>query len=385
MSLNILFLHGLTAVVGGAERDLLLMTRQLPDCGVTPFVGCPREGPLVQELAKQGTKVIALDFPPWRKPRFFASRLPAIYRLYQVIAREGIHLMHINEMWWTPLGYCAARLAGIPSVAHIRQEVEARRVRQYWLRYPTRVIAVSKAVSTVLERAEVKPSNLMVLYTGVDLQAAQASLMTNGDVIGGIHHRYRMDQNSPVIGTVAHLFPRKGHEYLIQAVSQVRQAFPTIRCLIVGEGDPAYAAELRALAGSLGLHEQIIFTGFQDSVYPYLESMDVFVLPSVMEGFGIVLLEAMAMGKPIVASCVGGIPEVVDDGVTGLLVPPRDSSAMADAVIRLLRNRQMRQEMGDAGIRRVRSQFSVEQMSRTLQELYRSLLSGSPRAGQSPI
>jgi glycosyltransferase involved in cell wall biosynthesis len=173
---------------------------------------------------------------------------------------------------------------------------------------------------------------------------------------------------------VANLFPRKGHEYLIEAVYRIAEEAPDARCLIVGTGDDRYGEMLARLTREKGLDGIVIFAGFQPDVSPYLAAFDLFVLPSVMEGFGIVLIEAMAMAKPVVATSVGGIPEVIDDGVTGFLVPPRDPESLVRKIRFLLAHPEVRAKMGEAGRLRVLARFSTERMIGELQRLYGELI-----------
>ena len=158
-------------------------------------------------------------------------------------------------------------------------------------------------------------------------------------------------------------------------MSLAAQELPDLGCLIVGEGDAGYRAELERLTHDLGLSDRVVFAGFQPDVYPYLAALDLFVLPSVMEGFGIALLEAMAMKRPVVATKVGGVPEVVEDGVTGVLVPAADPARLAQAIVSLAEAPDLRRVLGEAGARRVRERFHVATMARQIEAVYEQVLS----------
>ena len=185
-----------------------------------------------------------------------------------------------------------------------------------------------------------------------------------------------------VIGTVANIFPRKGYEYLIEALVEVKEYFPNICCFIVGKGSESYSKQLVRLVEEKGLSSNVIFTGFQENIYDYLNAFDLFVLPSLMEGFGIALLEAMAMSKPIVASKVGGVPELITHGSTGLLVPSKDSKSLANSILRMLEDDSMRRRLGLAARKVIESKFTQDIAVTTMQNFYYFCLlytSPSPR------
>ncbi len=367
MPCRILYVHGVTAF-GGAERDLISIIGELDRERFTPIVVCPDRGPLFQRLTQQSVRVLILPLPPWRKVRFLFSWIPSVYRLYRLLIQENIQLVHVNDMWWIPHGYWASRLATIPCLAHIRQELEPRRIHQYQLQSPQVLIAVSNRVQDQLVQGGVASEHIRTFYSGIALSHQDLD-----DPCRVIRERYDLQAEQLVIGTVAHVFPRKGYEYLIVALASVRQTLPHVRCLIVGEGDPEYTARLQALVQQHGLESVLFFVGYQADVRPYLKVMDIMVLPSILEGFGIALLEAMAMGTPVVATRVGGIPEVVDEGVTGLLVKPKDAESLAVAILSLLCDPERRRHMGQAGIQRVEAMFTSERLGGQLMALYDEL------------
>jgi len=159
---------------------------------------------------------------------------------------------------------------------------------------------------------------------------------------------------------VGRLTEQKGHTYLLDAFAQVMRVLPAARLLVIGDGELRPTLERRATR--LGLHGSVIFTGRREDVPRLMMALDVLALPSLWEGFGLVLLEAMAAGKPIVASRVSAIPEIVADGETGLLVPPRDVKALAQALLALLHDPQRATEMGRRGRLRLEQEFTVERM-----------------------
>jgi glycosyltransferase involved in cell wall biosynthesis len=189
-----------------------------------------------------------------------------------------------------------------------------------------------------------------------------------------------------LLGVVARLEPEKGHRHLIDAMPAILRAVPETWLAVVGEGSEADA--LRSQAESLGVSERVIFTGRRDDVSALTADLTVAVLPSLREAQGISLLEAMARRVPVVASDVGGIPEVVTDGVDGRLVPPGDAATLAEAVVQLLRDPDLRRRLGEAGRRTVTDRFSIDAQVRRIQNVYDEelaragvLLSGSASNG----
>lgn len=368
MPRRILYIHGISEI-GGSERDLLQLLRLIDRQQWEPYVVCP-EGPLSREVEKLKVSVYPMRLPAWRKLIDVFSIPRAVWLLFKSMRDMKINLVHVNDYWWAPISYIACRMAGLPCIVHIRQEIEPRRVREYWLRRPQKLVAVSNRIRDVAIESGVDPTRIMVIYSGIDV-----ALTSNPAEDKRVRDDYHLSDRQPVIGTVANLFPRKGHEYLLQALIEVRKKLPDIHCLIIGEGDNRYRAMLLEMIQTHGLTRVVTLAGFQEDMMAHIAAMDVFVLPSVMEGFGIVLLEAMAMGRPIVATAVGGIPEVIEDHVTGVLVPPRDPKALAQKILYLLENPQVAEKLGHAGRARVVERFSLQQMISHFHRLYGELVS----------
>ena len=367
---RVLLLHGITSI-GGAERDLLAIIKALH--GFDPVVVCPDKEPLVSLVRDIGVPVICINMPPWRKVKALPLILPAMYRLFRILVSHRINLLHINDLWWAPIGLAASRLAGIPCITHVRADYTPRHIRNYRLPACQVCVPVSKAVGRSLEGAGVDSSRIRLVYSGIDL----SQIAENQDV-ASIRIRYKIAPDRVVIGSVGNLLAVKGYEYLIRAVAHIKTAMPSVLCLIVGGGDRPYAKTLYALVRELGVRDNVIFTGFCDDVYPLLSVMDVFVLASVSEGFGIALLEAMAVSKPVVATSVGGIPEIVIHGQTGLLVKPNDSLALARTISHLLANREQAIAMGKCGRERVETYFSIKSEIAKLEDLYAEVLGQAP-------
>src|SRR5207245_1504124 len=206
--------------------------------------------------------------------------------------------------------------------------LERRRVRQYYLHWADRVVAVTRSAAAVLVENGVPKQRVWTIPSGIDVDLFTPKM--NGR---HIRAKFGIPSDALVIGCVANVLLIKGYDVLIEAVAKVMKSSSSVHCLIVGHNDSAYGTEVKNLAGRLHLIERTHFAGFQPDVRPYLAAMNLVVLPSRSEALGLALLEAMAMGKAVVASAVGGIPEIVAAGVTGARASPEDSRAQSGPCI----------------------------------------------------
>jgi L-malate glycosyltransferase len=215
-------------------------------------------------------------------------------------------------------------------------------------------IAASQVIASILERDGVRPDQIEVVHDGVNVGLIDKQPPVDA------HATFRLAHGAPLVGNVAALAAHKGQRHFVAAAARVVREVPDARFLIVGEGDERPALERQIK--ELGLERHMFLTGFRNDALGVMKAFDVFVMSSVTEGLGSAVLEAMACGRPVVATRAGGIPEVVVDGDTGLLVPPQDEGAMAAAIVRLLREPALAARLGEAGRARVVDQFSVERM-----------------------
>ena len=366
--LKILFIHGITEI-GGAERELLRILSELPSLGYQPLVACPAHGPLVQELDRRKIEHHAVVLPPWRKLLVYPKRASAVRALREVVMTKRPLVLHVNDIWWVPQTLRAVAGFGIPIVTHVRQEIDPPKVRRYELTEVDRVLPVSRQIQRSLEAGGVLPERLRVLYSGLDLSAVP--VQADGRQI---RYQFGIPVDVPLIGTVGNLFPRKGYEVMLRALPTILKSLPDLHYLIVGGGNVAYETRLRSLVKELGLANRVHFAGFQDPVYSCLAAMDLYVHPALTEGFGIAVLEAMAMRKPVVATAAGGLPEIVQDRETGLVVFPGDPDALAQSVSELLQNSARCRQLAEAGRTRVATHFAVESMMDQLVSGYGTLL-----------
>ena len=348
-------IHGVTtyfATLSGFDR------RQVEPC--LCILG-PRH-PAAERFEAIGISPIFLGRSKW-DPR-------ALVDLVRVVREQEIDVLHLSGMKGMVLGRIAARITGRPAIVHFHDTTRV----SFWLRFlqrrvvpgATYALAVSEAVRRfVIEDFGIPSSRIEVLHYGMDIDGMAAS---GPDAGPRIRREHGLDQDAPVITVMGRLIPEKGHEQLIRAMPMVLAACPAAVLVIVGDGPSRRDCE--RLVGALGLGAAVRFLGYRSDVPDLLAAADVAVVPSLwVEGFGYVALEAMCAGLPVVASRVGGLPEVVVHGETGLLVPAGDSEALAEALVQVLRDPDLRRSLGDAGRRRARL-FTVERHCARMTRVY---------------
>ena len=234
-------------------------------------------------------------------------------------------------------------------------------------------ICASEAIRRILLDDGVAEGRAITVHEGIDLERVAAAPEAP------LHDELWLPHGSPVVGSVGALVPHKGQRHLIDAAALVVRQVPDARFVIAGEGE--LRGSLEHHVKHLHLEKHVFLAGFRADILSLHKAFDIFVMSSVTEGLGTSLLDAMACGKPVVATSAGGIPEVVEDGVTGFLVAPRDPQAMADAIVRLLEDEQLRKRMGDAGRSRAYQKFSAERMVHETLRAYQRV--ASAHAGET--
>jgi glycosyltransferase involved in cell wall biosynthesis len=279
----------------------------------------------------------------------------------RLLRDRQVGLVHAHEFDANTYGTLGGRLAGIPTVAtvHGRSYYADRGRRRLAYRLVSRagtMVAVSEDVRRfVVERTGVAPDRIRVIYNGIAPGARVPD-----DTRAALRQKLGIGASERVVLVVGNLYPVKGHEYLLDALPEVLGACPSTVVLLAGRGDRERS--LREQAARLGIDPRVRFLGLRDDVPALLAIADLFVQPSLSEGLSIAILEAMAAGKPVITTSVGGNPELVVDGETGLLVPPAASGPLAAAMIRLLQDTAETRRLGDAGRARVNDRFTIDAM-----------------------
>ncbi len=307
----------------------------------------------LRQRAKEGLDLVPLA------PRTEMD-LTAAWRLSRIIKQLKPDVVHAHDphgVAMAALGLSmSTQLAKPPLVAARRVDFHLRgsSLSRWKYRQVDCFICASEAIRHMLIGDGVPASRAVTVHEGIDIERVEHAPPAD------LHGEFWLPHHAPLVGNVAALVPHKGQRHLIEAARLVLPQVPDARFVIAGEGELRSALERQIKEERLEKH--VLLAGFRPDVLSLHRAFDIFVMSSITEGLGTSLLDAMAAGKPIVATRTGGIPEVVADGETGILVAPRDHDAMAEAIVRLLKDDDLRRRMGDAGRARARSLFSAERM-----------------------
>jgi glycosyltransferase involved in cell wall biosynthesis len=292
--------------------------------------------------------------------------LTAAWKLSRVIRQASPDVIHAHDAHGVAMAALAlsmvaasSKRAGtpIPALVAARRvdfHLRSNSLSKWKQRQVDCFIAASDAIRRMLLADGVSETRAVTVHEGIDVDHVAAAPPVN------VHEAFWLPHDAPVVGNVAALVPHKGHRHLIDAAHLVVRELPDVRFVILGEGELREALERQVRDYRLEKH--VLLPGFRSDVLGCLKGFDLFAMSSTTEGLGTSLLDAMACAKAIVATKAGGIPEVVEDGVTGCLVPTRDHAALAQAIVRLLNDQTGRRRMGEAGLARVRERFTVERM-----------------------
>lgn len=346
----------------GGARQLVYLLAGLQERGIDSVLVCPPGSAIAEAAGRHCRRVHAL-------PMGGDHDLPFIWRLLRVIREERPDLVHLHSRRGADtLGGIAARLAGVGTVLSRRVDNPEPPFLVRWkYRLYDRVITISQGIAEVLLKEGLPPEKLVCVRSAVDVEAFQG----RGDK-AWFRRTFNLAEGDLVMAVVAQLIPRKGHRFLLQAMPGLIAEFPRLKLLIFGQGP--LEAELRRRIAELGMEDQVIMAGFRRDLPAILPCLDLLVHPALMEGLGIALLQAASAGLPIVAVDAGGMPEAVEPGVNGRLVPGGSAEALGEALRALLADGELRRRMGAAGREKMRREFSVEAMVEGNLKVYRELL-----------
>jgi glycosyltransferase involved in cell wall biosynthesis len=357
-----------TSGPGGAETIVKRLAPSLDSARFRSIVCLFRRGWLYDAVTAQGmpTSVIGMNG---------ALDLEWVRAFRRLIRKERVAVIHAHEFTANVYGSLVGQITGVPVVATVHgksyfTDQAKRRMAYRYVSRVSRMVAVSEDLKQfIVARAGVAEHRVSVVYNGVDAsdppRAEQSRALRTSLGLDGCDH---------VIGAVGSLYPVKGHIHLIRALPGILRACPGTLLLLVGQGE--LESSLRAEVASRNLETHVRFLGFRSDVPALLSLFDVFVLPSLSEGLSMALLEAMAAGNPVVATRVGGNPELVLDADTGFLVGAESPDSISDKVVRILQDKALAARMGESGRRRVREKFSFRAMVDRYQGYYEQATGG---------
>ena len=345
----------------GGQNQVLVTVMGLRALGHRTLLVAHPNGELRQR-AKEGLDLIALA------PKTEMD-LGAAWRLSRLIKQVTPDVIHAHD----PHGVAMAALALSMSTQPAKPPLIASRrvdfrmkgntLSRWKYRQVDCFICASDAIRQLLLSDGVEPARAITVHEGIDLERVELAPPAK------LHEEFWLPHHAPLVGNVAALVPHKGQRHLIEAAMLVLRQVPDARFVIAGEGELRESLERMIKENRLEKH--VMLVGFRPDVLSLHKAFDIFAMSSVTEGLGTSLLDAMASSKPIVATTAGGIPEVVVDGETGFLVPPRDHQAMADALVKLLKDPGLRKKMGHAGLVRARRKFSADRMVQETLKVYK--------------
>jgi glycosyltransferase involved in cell wall biosynthesis len=354
---------------GGAEILLRDLTLGLLTRGYQVSVRYITHGPLAEEIESMGVTTTRL-------PRLFLVDPVLAWRMFSEIIREKPDIVHTHLFKSDFHGRFAARIAKMPVVVSTLHNCHQwaknpilGNIYGLTSRFADKVIAVSEEVREYAIRyAHINPKKVTTIPNAIPI-----SRFSNSRAAGaGIRQEFNIPVDVPLIGIIARLTGQKDHENFLYAAARILEHIPETRFIIVGDGPLRFLLEERAK--TLGINNSVIFSGVRRDIPAIYGALDILVFSSRWEGLPVTLLEGMASNVPVVATAVGGVPGVLENEVTGILVPPTDPEAIARACIRLIENPSLRQQMGRAGYTKIQTNYSMDAMIDKTDCLYQSLL-----------
>jgi glycosyltransferase involved in cell wall biosynthesis len=354
-------------MMGGAEEMVLNLVRYLPERFEPVIVCINQAGPMGEEIRKTGVEfhVLGLD-PGVRHPWHIVD----LNRRLQAIAPDIVHTFLLTASLY---GRFAAMLAGVPIVIGTEVNIYEQKQRHHilverWLmRHTDRVIVSARSVRDFyIAQVGADPAKVDVIYNAVDWSQLQTSVSRQD-----LRAQVGVPDEVPLAGIIARLTEQKAHTYLFDAMASY-PGLATMHLLVVGDG--ALRTSLESRVAQLGLHRRVHFLGARRDLGNLLAAVDLFVMPSLWEGLPLAMVLAMGAGLPVVATAVAGIPEVVQDGASGLLVPPADAPALGAALARLVADAGLRRSLGERAAAFVRPRFGADGYLASVTTLYDRLL-----------
>lgn len=366
---NILFLTHVNTL-GGTGGYLLMILRNLSDEYHGHLMCQEKVGILpVAESLGASTKVIKMR--GWRKWKYSLHNRLTIKKIRDYCVKHKIDLIYSNFYRVTPYAVSVARELNIPCITAVHDHAPADKLQKFETFESDLLVAVSQSVYNHLREHFKGP--LVCIYNSIDVDAYRA-LATH---VEDIRKEFAIGPKTKMVVVIAAIHPLKGYHVFFDAMKTVTQKIPDIKFVCVGKPQDSKLLtidQLKQYVEDLGIAERVIFTGRREDVPSILMACDVLVHPSFTEAFGRVLIEAMCMGKAVVATHCGGPSEIVEDGVTGLLVEKENAEQLAEATIKILSNDERRVKMGQAGENRVKKMFSPEETVVQFNDLFADLL-----------
>ena len=373
--IKILYLQE-TSQISGAENSLIKLVENIDKTKFKPIFILPSEGPFSRKLRQSGIEVILINFP---KIRRVTGVFKTVKEMLRIVKEKNAALIHSNSIRTNIYAVIAGKLSGTPVIWHQRNLITNEIIDpdRFFGFMPDRIICNSYAIARRFTRKADLPARIKVIHNGVDIKEFNPAISG-----AKIRKEFNIKPDEIVVGTASRFNEYKGHDVFFRAAGVILAETPEIagnlRFLIAGgavfEQDKPRERYLRNIVKDLNLVDKVIFAGFRDDMPEVYAAMDIFVLPSRAEACGRVIFEAMASGKPVVATDSGGTPEIVVDGVTGCLFKPDDVRILADKIAFLAKNVNTAKKFGAAGRKRIEENFKIEKNVGQIEEVYMGLV-----------
>ncbi len=364
------FMHG-ARNVGGGEYSILLLIVNLRRDIFNIIVFYTHENEIIRKIKDEGIETVKIPLHkgitsiyrdeikinPVSLLTYVRYLVDGIFKVAKSLRKHEVDILHPHDNLSKIIGGIAAKITGVKIVAHCRDLLNKSLVEKmliiYQLLFIDRIIAVSESNRKLFSIGKRSFAKVQTIYNGIDLNKFDYLAESS------IREELNISDRDIVIGAIGVFDKCKGHIYLLQAIERiVSEGIKNIVCLVIGDGRER--ENLKGFVVNERLQDYIRFLGYRSDIPALLKSLDMVVMPSIQESFPRVPLEAMAMKVPVIATTVGGLPESIDDGKTGILVPPGDVDSLCKAIKYLIENSELRKKMGDAGRERVEERFCIE-------------------------
>lgn len=373
----VLHVHTLPVISGSGLNTFLSMKAQ-QEAGFEVALACAPGGPLLDLVEKHGMRVWRLKHMVWGIDPI--QDVLAVLELHSLIRRQAYTIVHTHNSKAGFLGRLAARMAAAPVIVHTVHGFAFHDKEPRWKQtfyrllerlaaaWCDKLILISQPLVEWAHRERIgNPSQMVKIYSGIDLDAFRKP-----SDCAALRRSFNLSAEEVVVGEVAKLWEGKGHAVLFRAAAALMPSCPKLRLILIGEGP--LRSTLEQLAIAMGIFDHVIFAGFREDIPALTQMLDIAVLPSFFEGMGRAVIEAQAAGKAVVASRVGGIPDLIENGKTGLLAPPGDHKALAEAIGQLYQDAGLRHRLGLAAQQAVDSRFDIQTMNKQILQVYDELL-----------
>ncbi len=365
--------------VGGITVYIRMLAKEMQRLGYD-FSVVSSGGTEAESLEQKGIRCFTFNLKTKSElsPKIYMA-LPSLIRF---VKKEKTDLLHAHTRVTQVLAWWIRFFTGVPYVSTCHGFYKRRLGRRIFPAWGNHVVAISEPVEEDMRKHfHVQKERVSTIFNAIDIEELRARYAEKNPL--QIRKELNIPSDSPVVGIVARVVKDKGHEYLLAAADRlIRERFPNLKVLVVGGGNDL--DRIKKLARNLGLSQSVFFTGsVRDITYP-LAAMDIFVLPACWrEGFGLSIIEAMSLSKPVVVTNIWALNALVTDRVTGLLIPPRNPEALANALTELLENGELRSLISEKGNDMVTQEFSISKMAENMDALYRRIIAETARTGQN--